>query len=1133
MTKIYKGLKSRKFPFFTHPENSAGNGWQQSAETGQRQWLKGLFAAALMVTGSTVFSQTNIAAYSFSKGTGATYTPITGGTKVFPSGTNTAYDNEVSAAINLSSPFTFGGVAVSSVYISANGFITFGAAPSASSYTPLSTLGSTTGAISAFGQDGGSSTVTGATPDISYLDTGSEFVVQYTDHANYYNRAQERLNFQIRLVYGSNEIKIVYGNCTNPGTSSTSQTAIQVGVRGNSTAFSTNVSPLMIGNVPAGTTCDWSKAVTGSSNTSTMLFSGTTNVNVKIPNGLVYSWMPGTQLPVRTFTAATAITNNGATVNWTAPANAATYNVQYRAVGSCDWMTLNGSTTSATSATFTGLAANTSYQVQVQALNGNAVSSYSHIPNAAGTGDGYSAAGSFTTLANCASTVSGLSSSAIGPDKATISWTASTTVPANGYEYYYSTSSTAPANTTVPSGSTAAGTVSANLTGLTPATTYYFWVRGNCNGTDKGVWSSSSTFATPSLCPTVSAPAAGAMDVSVTPTITWTAITGITGYKLRVGTTAGGSDVLNSVDLGNVTSYTFPSALNLSTKYYYSVSGYTATTPAATCSERNFTTVCGVENAPTVLQPFASFVPSCWSVAKGDVAAASTLTYGTSKWTATSGFANTGTNSGVKINLYATNAGDWLISQPINLGNTPGMYRVKYKMALTSYAGTTAQTTLGTHLVRMIVSTDGGTTWSNANTIKTYTGAGSYSNTGQTETVNLTGYTGTVRIAFVATTSSTSPDVDFHIDDFAVEAVPACDEPTAVTAGNITDNTASISWTASLSTPANGYEVYYSTSNTAPTSATTPSYTGINGTAQPLNNLAANTLYYVWVRSKCSTTSTSAWSSAISFTTACGTIVPSYTFDFASGIDACWSKANAGTPATTPSGTTSAWTADGFLNSGSTGAMKVNVYTSSFSPATFNAWMITPTFNLSGGGYRVKFDYGLTAYNATTAGTLGSDDVVQLAISQDGGTTWSVLKTWDAGNSPSNTSNQYVFDLANFQSANTKFALYATNGTVADANDVEFFVDNFVVEQNNLATSEASVKKNAIRVYPNPFSEILNISDAGNVKNVLVVDLAGRLVKTIANPSAVLQLGELKEGLYIVTLEMKDGSKQSVKVIRK
>ena len=75
---------------------------------------------------------------------------------------------------------------------------------------------------------------------------------------------------------------------------------------------------------------------------------------------------------------------------------------------------------------------------------------------------------------------SGLASSSIATTTATISWAAASPAPASGYEYYVSTSSTAPISSTTATGSTGAGIVTANLTSLTPGTVYYFWVRGNC-----------------------------------------------------------------------------------------------------------------------------------------------------------------------------------------------------------------------------------------------------------------------------------------------------------------------------------------------------------------------------------------------------------------------------------------------------------------------------------------------------------------------------------------------------------------------------------------------------------------------------------------------------------------------------
>lgn len=264
--------------------------------------------------GSPVIAQTNIASYSLTVGT-STYTPITGGTVVVSG----SYDNTVSSAVSLGGTFTFGGTAFSTCYISSNGFIAFGGAPTGTNYTPLSTLGSSTGVVSAFGQDAGGSTVSGATPEVSYLNIGGstgEFVVQYTDHANWYNRSVERLNFQIRLNLATNVITIVYGNCTNPGSASTSGTSVQVGIRGNSTTYATNVNNLMIGNNPSGTTCDWSSAVTGFANNSNLLFAGSTNVNVKIPNGLTLTYTPqSTVAPVRTFSAVSGVTATDATIS--------------------------------------------------------------------------------------------------------------------------------------------------------------------------------------------------------------------------------------------------------------------------------------------------------------------------------------------------------------------------------------------------------------------------------------------------------------------------------------------------------------------------------------------------------------------------------------------------------------------------------------------------------------------------------------------------------------------------------------------------------------------------------------------------------------------------------------------------
>lgn len=88
-------------------------------------------------------------------------------------------------------------------------------------------------------------------------------------------------------------------------------------------------------------------------------------------------------------------------------------------------------------------------------------------------------------------------------------------------------------------------------------------------------------------------------------------------------------------------------------------------------------------------------------------------------------------------------------------------------------------------------------------------------------------------------------------------------------------------------------------------------------------------------------------------------------------------------------------------------------------------------------------------------------------------------------------------------------------------------------DSSSLGTSDVSVSKNTIKVYPNPFVDILNISNASDVKSISIADVSGRLVKTIEKPSATIHLGELKSGMYLVTLKMKDGSQQTLKAIKK
>lgn len=80
---------------------------------------------------------------------------------------------------------------------------------------------------------------------------------------------------------------------------------------------------------------------------------------------------------------------------------------------------------------------------------------------------------------------------AIASTTATINWAAPSPAPSNGYEYVVSNSNTTPAG----SGTFVAGTT-ANVSSLTPNTTYYVFVRSDCGIDGFSGWTASGTFTT-------------------------------------------------------------------------------------------------------------------------------------------------------------------------------------------------------------------------------------------------------------------------------------------------------------------------------------------------------------------------------------------------------------------------------------------------------------------------------------------------------------------------------------------------------------------------------------------------------------------------------------------------------------
>lgn len=83
----------------------------------------------------------------------------------------------------------------------------------------------------------------------------------------------------------------------------------------------------------------------------------------------------------------------------------------------------------------------------------------------------------------------------------------------------------------------------------------------------------------------------------------------------------------------------------------------------------------------------------------------------------------------------------------------------------------------------------------------------------------------------------------------------------------------------------------------------------------------------------------------------------------------------------------------------------------------------------------------------------------------------------------------------------------------------------------NLGTHE-NESSAGIKMYPNPFNDVLHITDIKDVKKISVNDAAGRVVQIIEKPSKAIQLNGLKKGVYFVTLHFKNGTEKSFKAVK-
>ncbi|NND78919.1 MAG: T9SS type B sorting domain-containing protein [Maribacter sp.] len=91
-------------------------------------------------------------------------------------------------------------------------------------------------------------------------------------------------------------------------------------------------------------------------------------------------------------------------------------------------------------------------------------------------------------------------------------------------------------------------------------------------------------------CPNLTAPLNGSTNVPVDTSISWNFVEGVTGYIVSIGTTSGGTDIINQTQVGSATTFTPPLGLPDNTQIYVTITLFFFDQPNITCTSESFRT---------------------------------------------------------------------------------------------------------------------------------------------------------------------------------------------------------------------------------------------------------------------------------------------------------------------------------------------------------------------------------------------------------------------------------------------------------------------------------------------------------------------------------------------------------------
>lgn len=564
------------------------------------------------------------------------------------------------------------------------------------------------------------------------------------------------------------------------------------------------------------------------------------------------------------------ITNTSAQFSWNAPTPAPTTGYQFYATTTNVTPSNAISTTvniiSTSSANFNGLTSGTTYFFWVRSVCGT-------------TASVWVSGGSFTTTGTsfCNAPISPTTSN-ITTTSATISWTAPSAIPANGYQYYYSAFYSVPTASTIPKG-IVAGT-SVTLTGLQSGVKYYTWVRSNC-GNGQSAWLNVADFTT--LSSGCDAPYSVEIFLVYNDgaTIKWNTplVVPSNGYQYYYSTDPSGPTT-SAVPSGSSTNSIINlNALMSGTTYYFWVRSNCGTQQSNWSQASSFTTYCSKIINLTDSNPTLSSIQLSWGLQYPTATPANGYDYfiSTNNTTPTTLITPTGSTSNTNITITSgllpnTTYYYWVRSNCGNYLNSWGLFNsfITSNQCTSPSNIVNSSSSIGTVSAyiswtpSVVAPSTGYQYYLSTTNIAPLNSYNTTTNVSTSNTISLTGLTqNTTYYIWVRSIcgNETTPWVSGSFSTLA-----PCSAPSSIVIANITATTANISWTAGAFSPSTGYQYYSSTVNSAPLNSYSINNVSTANSAD-LTALLPDTTYYIWVRSICGNLK-SQWISGNSFTTA-------------------------------------------------------------------------------------------------------------------------------------------------------------------------------------------------------------------------------------------------------------------------